>query len=823
MKLPRFNLTKAMIKQNSLLLLLAGVLVGGLLALSFRIDPADRSLFFVITASLMIILALLYVNFYRLSHSNSFFSLTLNKMNEGLFVTNQDHEITYVNSAICKVLGGISKKEFYRLNYLNFFDKKNTLILRNQNSILRKGQASSVELEVNLPNRQIRHIAISFKPVITQGKFNGTIGLLTDITSQKQSNEILRQNEKRYRSILESIEEAYYEVDLEGRFTFYNDALSKTLGYPKDELMGLHYKDYTDKENAERVFKRFNATYETGETVKAYNWESITKSGQSKSMEGSVLLNKDFDGNIIGFRGIIRDVTEQKQVEKELRESREKFATTFNYSFEPMGLTCLESNQMIEVNTAFLNFFGFEKSQVIGRTVHDLNIYADYHSREQIIQNLKEKGSVRNVQVEFNSVYGKRIGLLSSSVVTIIDIPCILSSFKDLTEQKKIELALRESEQKQLDIIRKAKLGVYKIEFGFPSKILEVNDLLCDFLGFDRSELIGTNPVELLMSAEDVDNFMAQIRTAEEVKNQQPVAYQLLKKEGGFIWGNLDVDIIYDDNENPMGANIIVTDITERKEAEIALIESQEKLEDKIEERTTELRAAKEKAEAANELKSEFLANISHELRTPMHAILSYSKFGITKIESRSRDKLLHYFNNINISGKRLLVLLDGLLDLSRLQANRMEYKIEKNELQTVFNEIREEFLMLLNEKQLDLSIQNINGLDISFDKERIKQVASNLFNNAIKYADSGSTIDVSFKPAKTRVTVEVSNKGVPIPEDELDLIFEPFMQSSQTKTGAGGTGLGLPICRRIIGDHRGKIWAVYNPDGATIRFYLPK
>ncbi len=391
-----------------------------------------------------------------------------------------------------------------------------------------------------------------------------------EIKRLKKAEEEIRKKEERFRRVLESIQEAYYEVDRKGNFTFVNPSMTKILGYSRDELLGMNYRKYTDKSDKRQLFELFNKTYITGKSVKTHSWEAVTKQGEKRYMEGSVQLSKDSKGETIGFRGIIKDVTE-------------------------------------------------------------------------------------------------------------------------------------------------------------------------------------------------------------------------------------------------------------RIKAELAIIDAREKLEEKIEERTAELRIAKEKAENANQLKSEFLANISHELRTPMHAILSYSGFGIKKIEIRSRKKLLKYFRNINISGKRLLLLLDGLLDLSRLHANKMEYKIEPHDLRDVFHEIKDEFSILLQEKNLELTIHENPNVIVPFDKSRLLQVASNIVNNAVKFSREQSVIEIKFSSTKRRVTVSIVNEGIPIPEDELDIIFEPFIQSSRTKTGAGGTGLGLPICIRIIKDHKGKIWAVPNPQGATIKFFLPK
>ena len=136
---------------------------------------------------------------------------------------------------------------------------------------------------------------------------------------------------------------------------------------------------------------------------------------------------------------------------------------------------------------------------------------------------------------------------------------------------------------------------------------------------------------------------------------------------------------------------------------------------------------------------------------------------------------------------------------------------------------MKAEFAILADEKKLSWKIQEIGKVNILFDVDRIKQVISNLYSNAIKYSDENSVIEVAFEDHSDKIIIAVKNQGFSIPTNELESVFDPFIQSSATKTGAGGTGLGLAICGQIIKDHGGKIWTEANPNGATFKFYLPK
>lgn len=410
----------------------------------------------------------------------------------------------------------------------------------------------------------------------------------------------------------------------------------------------------------------------------------------------------------------------------------------------------------------------------------------------------------------------------------------------EVTEKNLIQAALEESQQRIKFVLEGSNDALWDV--NIVTGKLYVSPRWSSMMAYRAGEVPST--LEAWKTRLHPDDKKRVYQLYQAVKSGRTnffqIEYRAKTRTGQYKWIlNRGRVVQIDTKGRPIRAIGTHSDITMRKNAEKELHRNRTHLEELISAQTADLKQAKEAAERANRAKSEFLANISHELRTPMHGILSFSSIGIKNSYKSSREKLNNYFDRINQSGKRLLLLLDDLLDLSKLEANKMEFNFTYNALDELVILVISELNALIAEKKLAVKIIG-NEIDTSVtcDRERIMQVMHNLLSNAIKFSNPDSTITIAFSfttiEDKTQsstqlinkqaaIRVDVKDEGVGVPINELETIFDQFAQSSKTNTGAGGTGLGLAICKEIIEGHHGiiKAHSIFG-QGTTISFSTP-
>jgi len=215
---------------------------------------------------------------------------------------------------------------------------------------------------------------VSIAPVFDdKGTCTHLVGSVHDITERKQMEDVISQSEERYRTILDEMENGYFEVDLAGSFTFVNDSICKLMGYSREELIGMDNRQYQTEETAKKIYQAFNKIYRTGETAKAIEEEYIRKDGTIGFAELSVSLVRDAEGKPIGFRGVSHDITERKRAEAALRESEEKYRTILQDMDDVYFEVDIKGN-ITFVNSSSCKMSGYSEEELTGTSFKKISI-----------------------------------------------------------------------------------------------------------------------------------------------------------------------------------------------------------------------------------------------------------------------------------------------------------------------------------------------------------------------------------------------------------------------------------------------------------------
>lgn len=343
----------------------------------------------------------------------------------------------------------------------------------------------------------------------------------------------------------------------------------------------------------------------------------------------------------------------------------------------------------------------------------------------------------------------------------------------------------------------------------------------CDLVGMPRAQLLGRHWTEWMPVRANPEQQRLLTLWMEQRMAVKDCELCYRRRNGQLYWVAISACPQFAADGRLLGYRGVGRDISERKLAELELHEHRSHLQGLVALRTAALLQAKEDAERANQSKSEFLANMSHELRTPLHGILSFAEIGGDKALTAPAARLKRYFDNIHASGERLLVLLNDLLDLAKLESGRLVLKREDVDLAALVTEMARGEEARLQEADIRLSLVLPQRSRTAWvDRTRMQQVLANLLSNAIKFSPRGGCIEIALQHFGSVLTLSVADQGPGVPEPELESIFDKFVQSSATANGAGGTGLGLAICRQIALAHGGSIYAE-NRAGGGICFFV--
>ncbi|MDX1664155.1 MAG: PAS domain S-box protein [Candidatus Promineifilaceae bacterium] len=638
--------------------------------------------------------------------------------------------------------------------------------------------------------------------------------LLRDITERRQTEASLRYSQSKFEEVLKSIEDAYYECDLVGNLVLVNEAFGQEIGYPAEELRGRNFRRLTDGETARQLLRDFSGVYRTGEPLKSAEYRFIRSDGDDLFAELSVSLVHDRHGEPVGFRGLIRNVTERHRAAEKLRQSEEKYRTILDDIREGYYEIDLHGN-FTEVNEVTTQITGVPADQIIGSNFAHFTDEADAMNLFQVYHRVFQTGEpARDVTFVINTPSGEQ-RILEASASAIHDADGRVTGFRgvvhDVTERRLAEEQIRKLsravEQSPAIVIITDTNG--NIEY--------VNPKFTEISGYAAEEVVGRNP-RILKSGHTPDDayttLWQTIAGGEEWRGE----LNNLKKSGDSYWVSASISPV----TNGAGAIThflaVQEDITERKRAEAELQRAKEAAEE-----------AQKVAEAASAAKSTFLANMSHELRTPLNAIIGYSEMLIEDAAFDGFDELVPDLEKIHSAGRHLLQLINDVLDLSKIEAGKMELYLERFSVPDMVQEVTFTIQPLVdqNGNELVVEVDETVGA-MRADLTKVRQALFNLLSNASKFTEGGTVrlaVATEQRDGADWLAFTVADTGIGMTEEQMDKLFQPFTQADASTTRKyGGTGLGLAITRRFCEMMGGHVTVESEPGvGSTFTIHLPR
>jgi PAS domain S-box-containing protein len=629
-------------------------------------------------------------------------------------------------------------------------------------------------------------------------------------TNVKERTASLAISEERFRSLYENSTIGIYRTTPDGKILLANPALVTLLGYSSFEELS--------RRNLEA--DGFEPSYE-----RSHFLELIKKDGEIKGMEsawkrtdGKILFVSesakaiyDKDGNVAFYDGIVEDITLRKQALEALTESEEKFRSIMENSADAIFLTD-QQGRYTYTNKAVTSLLGFTEKEMKSKTILDLTPAGKADEYINLFKSLIITGSL---YTELDLVRKEGGNISTDLNAVLLPDGIVYASCRDITERKheKQELIKHRDHLEELINERTKELRTYMEETsdlyenapcGYHSldadgKFVRINNTELKWLGYERFEVINSLVFTDLLTLEGLRTFKANFKDLMKLGEISNIELELIRKDSSTFFVSANATAIYNNDGTFSMSRTTLFDITYRKATEEAL------------------NKAKKEAEEANKAKSEFLANMSHEIRTPMNAVLGYTELlGNTLVDPIQKD----YVSSIKSSGRSLLTLINDILDLSKIEAGKLELEYDFIETYSFFSEFEKIFSLKVSEKGLKFILNISSGTPhgIYIDEARVRQIVFNLIGNAIKFTSEGrielkvfteNPQIVRYSKEKSEelidLIIEVVDTGIGISKDLQEAIFEPFVQERGYKH-YGGTGLGLAISKRLVGLMEGNI-----------------
>ena len=626
--------------------------------------------------------------------------------------------------------------------------------------------------------------------------------------------------ERMYRSVLEAMQNVFFRTGADGKLVLASPSFAGMFGYASaDDAIGIDMAEtvYLRPNEAAKLLERVR---EEG-SVSDYDVELRRLDGTVIAAQSTMHLWLDDDGTELGVEGVLRDVTEQRRREEELRFAR--------FLIEQAGEVVFwmtEDGRLRYANRAARETLGYDLPGFLGMTIHDLDPWFPRERWPEHLRELKASGALR-----FETRHRRKDGELVPMEVTAMYIEFAGVGYdvqfaRDITERKRVEQQLREGKERLDFVLRSAEVGAW--DWDIVRDVTTWDETLAALLDLPSESRVGTwatfdpsiHPEDLSRVAERVQEIFAGGRLYD-------VEYRVLHGDGRVTYVAERGQVTRDERGDPVRLSGISWDITRRREMEESLRLAVGEAEVANRELEQAARRANElalEAEAANRAKSAFLANMSHEIRTPMNGVIGMTALLLdTRLDEEQRD----YATTVQNSAEALLTVINDILDFSKIEAGKLDIETLDFNLRATVEDTCDLPAMHAAAKGLELTalVEADVPSALRGDPGRLRQVLTNLLGNGIKFTERG---EVELTVALVTETEEdvclrfaVRDTGIGIAPEKQEALFEAFTQADVSTTRRyGGTGLGLTISRSLVALMGGELGVESVPgEGSTFWF----
>jgi PAS domain S-box-containing protein len=614
------------------------------------------------------------------------------------------------------------------------------------------------------------------------------VGIVRDVSAHKHAEQEMRAAEERFRLVSQATNDVVWDLDFATEQTWWNEGISQ-FGYARSEVDSGPgwWRERIHPEDRDDLLARIGRQLDAGCLSWTEHYRFRKADGSYVHIDDRAYIIRDSAGQPTRAIGAMMDVTKRKLAEDLLRRSEERFANVFNMSPVAITITRTADGRFLDANDALLQMLGYRREELVGNSSMAIGFWYTLDERMAMVERIQHQGSVRDFPMRGRTKDGAMLDLLISVDQLELNGDTYLFCFlTNITDRKRAEQALRDSEERFRSIVETTKDWIWWIDVE--GCVMYANPAVEDILGYPPEQLLGTSILRHVHEEQraDVEASLSQLVTQKGTWSNLQIRWR--HKDGSDRYTQSSAVPILNESGDLIGYRGSDHDITLLKRYEQNLEE------------------AKHKAEAASQAKSEFLANMSHEIRTPMNGVIGLTSLVLnTALSAQQRE----YLELMKSSADSLLRLLNDILDFSKMEARKLELDpIEFDVREAVGNTLKT-FAASASERQIELTCHVAPTVPAVLvgDPGRLAQIIVNLTGNALKFTRQGEVVvriaagpQADNSTLSTLLHISVADSGIGMTGEQQATIFQAFQQAdSSTTRQFGGTGLGLSIVSQLV------------------------